>query len=88
MSQSPITANTARIAAQSVLDRARVDPDFLAALSASPIETLQTAGFLLEDAREFSEELGGEVVGYLPCRFTCDRFTCWVTKCGNMGWTN
>ena len=87
MSQS--SANDVRAAAQSVLDRAKVEPDFLAALTANPVDALQSAGFALEDAREFSQELGvSEVAGYMRCTYTCDRYSCWATWCGNVPLSN
>jgi len=80
MSQSSF--NEIRVAAQSVLDRAKAEPDFLATLTANPVETLQSAGFALEDAREFSQELGtAEVEGYARCVMTCDRWTCIISLC-------
>lgn len=88
MSQSPLNADQVRAAAQSVLDRAKAEPDFLAALTANPVDTLQSTGLDLDDAREFSQEIGSEVAGYMRCTFTCDRITCWITKCGYVPLSN
>lgn len=84
----------ARQLAHQVLDRARHDDDFLQHLLHEPVETLQSAGFSLDGARNFSQEFPtGEVAGYLPrrqpyCNYTCDAITCIVTWCGAVPFSN
>lgn len=90
---SQMSARDARAAAQSVIARAQAEPDFRSELMANPVSTLHAAGFSMEGAREFSQELrDDEVVGYRPspkwCDFTCDVMTCWVTWCGKIFWTD
>lgn len=89
MIQNPGSPAQARAAARAILSRAATEPAFLTALTSSPIETLQSAGFSIENAREFSQELTtGEVAGYRRCEFTCDVYSCYLTWCGDIPYTN
>jgi len=89
MSDQPRTAEQARSDAQKILERAKGDSAFLDQLKNQPVETLQAAGFPLDEAQELSQEFGtGEVSGYMRCTYTCDRWTCIVSFCGNIPLTD
>lgn len=54
-----------------------------------PVGVLQAAGFTRDDAREFSQELiVTDIEQHMTCTYTCDRYTRWVTRCGNVPPTN
>lgn len=89
MSEQSRTAEQARAEIQKVLDRAKGDDAYLEQLKSQPVETLQAAGFPLAEARELSQEFGsGDVSGYARCTYTCDRWSCIATWCGNVPLTN
>jgi hypothetical protein len=78
--------DTVRDQAQDILARARQDEQFLSDLRSNPNEALLSAGFPQDAAIDFGLEIGaaGEVTGYGGC----DRWTCVVSLCGNVPYTN
>ena len=79
-----------RSTVQAVVERVRTEEGFAATLKKDPAGTLVAAGVDKDLAAYIArEELSGEsaeVSGYRRC----DRYTCWVSICGDMsiGGTN
>jgi hypothetical protein len=78
--------DTIRDQAQEILQRARQDEQFLSELRNNPKEALRSAGFPQDAVIDFGLEIGAsdEVTGYGGC----DRWTCVVSLCGNVPYTN
>ena len=78
-----------RARVEAFLDQARSDNALVERLRQDPSETLRAAGFDGEDIETLSQELGGsEVQGFMKCTWTCDRYSCMVTMCGNIPFSN
>jgi hypothetical protein len=73
-----------------VIERAKTDAKFLEQLKNDTAGTLRAAGLPEAAANEASEQMGfgAEVSGYLKCTWTCDRYSCIVTLCGNVPFSN
>lgn len=80
-----------RALAESVFERARNDEAYLEQLRDDPAATLQAAGIAADAANQIgADELQPEVTGFKPkdCTFTCDRYSCIITKCGYVPLSN
>ncbi len=93
MSDQNADLDTMRTKLIVVIERAKTDPAFLQQLKSDTLGTLQASGIPHDAAGEMSDQLGfggGEVSGYMKvqCSWTCDRYTCIATWCGNMPFSN
>lgn len=80
-----------RSTAESVLDRARNDEGFLASLRNDPVGALQAAGLSDGDAKQIGLDewrYGDDAEGFQKCTWTCDRWSCKATICGNVPYSN
>lgn len=80
-----------RATAESVLDRARNDEAFLTSLRNDPVAALAAAGLSDADAGQIGLDewkLGEDTEGFRPCTWTCDRWSCKASFCGNIPYSN
>jgi hypothetical protein len=83
-----------RSTVQTIIDRVKTEEGYGAKLKKDPVGTLTAAGVDKGLAQYIAtEELNtddSEVSGYQRCSATCDRYSCWVSACGNIsiGGTN
>jgi hypothetical protein len=72
-----------------LLAKARSDETFAFSLKDDPDTVLRAAGFTDETLETLTREIGSsEVEGFQRCSWTCDRYSCWVTACGNIPYSN
>jgi hypothetical protein len=82
-------ATAVRARLDDLLAKAKSDDTFAYSLEHETEATLQAAGFEGEALETITRELGGsEVEGFRACSWTCDRYSCWVTACGNIPMSN